>query len=99
MRRHAMQLQKAFVINPSADGTHLAHHPAKYLATTDAIALARANAMATGKGGVIVGMPEFKMNRHEELAALISFFTSTTSSALPRIDPSEPLDPREWQTT
>lgn len=38
---------------------------------------------------------EFK-DKHEEMAALVSFLTSSSSNALPTIDPSVPLDPREF---
>jgi hypothetical protein len=34
-------------------------------------------------------------NKKEEMAALVSFLTSTSSNALPPVDPSMPLDPRE----
>ena len=34
-------------------------------------------------------------NKQEEMAALVSFLTSTSSNALPPIDPALPLDPRE----
>jgi hypothetical protein len=34
-------------------------------------------------------------DRHEEMAALVSFLTSTSSNALPAINPTLPLDPRE----
>lgn len=39
---------------------------------------------------------EFKFaSKKEEMAALVSFLTSTSSNALPPVDPSKSLDPRE----
>ena len=38
---------------------------------------------------------KFESNK-EEMAALVSFLTSTSSNALPPVDPSIPLDPRKY---
>lgn len=102
-------MQKAFVISSSSSGDHLPDHPAKYLDSSlnDIVGISNhkgsSGKVDTSSPAVLTGLgydgTPFKMNKAEEMAALVSFFTSTSSNALPKIDPSKQLEPRKLKTS